>query len=643
MNSITMKTILKSAGILMLAIMVSCLEDKKEQFTYSTESDSLFINQNYEKQEYRVPMRDGVTLFTSVYAPRNNGQKYPIILMRTPYSVGPYGVEKENYRTSLGPNPAMARDMYIFVYQDVRGQFMSEGKFDNMRPHQSVNESGETINESTDTFDTIEWLLANLEGHNGKVGQWGISYPGFYTAAGMINTHPALVAVSPQAPIADWFWDDFHHHGAFFLPHAFNFLTVFDQPKHGLTKVWPDRFKYPTDDGSEFYMGLVPLSKANEKYLGDSIQFWNAITEHPNYDDFWQSRNLLPHLKNINCAVLTVGGWFDAEDLYGPLKIYQTVEENNPAISNTIVMGPWSHGGWSRTDGDFLGDIHFGDKQSQFYNQNIVTPFFAHHLKGGESPDLPEAYMFETGTNQWRTFDTWPPEDLRYRNLYFKKKGDLSYRPPRATEFGADGFDSDPWDPVPFSQDEPIKMTKEYMVEDQRFVMERNDVIYYQTDILEEDLTVAGPIEANLVVTTNQTAADWVVKIIDVYPADHPPFPHQPQVDMANYHQMVRSEIFRGRFRNSYEEPEPFIPKETTEVKIPLQDVLHTFKKGHRIMVQIHSSWFPLVDLNPQTYVDNIFKADKADFVKAKHHIGRSGIQPSYIRIGVLKTEDPQS
>lgn len=624
---------------IIVAYIQGCTSDSSEtsgSVEDFIENDSLFIVTTYEKAEHRIPMRDGVTLFTSVYAPTDKSVQYPIILVRTPYSVAPYGTTKGDYKTSLGPNMLLARDKYIFVYQDVRGQFMSEGTFVNMKPHSSTNEEGKSINESTDTFDTIDWLIKNLENNNGKVGQWGISYPGFYTAAGMIDSHPALVAASPQAPIADWFWDDFHHHGAFFLPHTFNFLTVFDQPKHGLTKEWPERFQYNTEDGYDFYMDIEPLSKAKEKYLGDSLDFWNEITQHPNYDQFWQDKNILPHLKNINCAVLTVGGWFDAEDLYGPLNIYKEIEENNPISKNAIVMGPWSHGGWRRTDGSHLGNVHFGGKHSEFYNTDIITPFFAHHLKAKENPKLPEAYMFETGTNKWRTFDSWPPEGLTYKNLYFKQNSALSYTPPRANEYGTDVFISDPWDPVPYVEEIPTKMTKEYMTDDQKFLLNRDDVLYYQTGVLSEDLTVAGPIDLNISVSTDQSAADWVVKIIDVYPSDHPSFPHQPDKSMANYHQMVRSDVLRGRFRNSYETPEAFTPKETATINIQLQDVLHTFKKGHRVMVQVQSSWFPIVDINPQKYVENIFEAKTEDFVKATHRIGRHGVAPSYVRIGIL-------
>lgn len=620
-------------GLFLFAILFSCELEKETYSPKRTEDDSLYVLQNYDKQEVYVSMRDGVKLFTAVYTPKEKGS-YPIILFRTPYSVSPYGTAPEDYRKDLGPNMELVKDKYIFVYQDVRGKFMSEGEFVNMTPHQgAVN--GKRINESTDTFDTIEWLIANTD-NNGKVGQWGISYPGFYTAAGMIDSHPALKAVSPQAPIADWFFDDFHHHGAFFPSHAFGFFTSFGVKRDSLTTEWPERFDFGTEDGYAFYKDMTPLSKANELYLNHEIAFWDEMVAHPNYDQFWQDRNLLPHLHNVNCAVLTVGGWYDAEDLYGPLKIYQEVEKNNPKTKNTLIMGPWGHGGWRRTDGDFLGDVHFGEKTSTFFNHEVLTPFFTYYLKGEGEADMAEAIMFETGTNRWRTFDQWPPADLQSSKLYFKEQKQLSYTPPAANKYGVDMFKSDPANPVPFTQYPNLRIPKPYMVEDQSFIMNRDDIVYYVTEELEEDLTLAGPISAHLVVKTDQSAADWIVKIIDVYPSDHPANPHQPEKMMGGYHQMVRSEAIRGRFRNSYEKPEAFVPKQDEVIDLELQDVLHTFKKGHRLMVQIQSSWFPLVDINPQHYVKNIFEADKEDFVQAKHYIGRSGINPSYIKIGIL-------
>ncbi|MFY0628493.1 MAG: CocE/NonD family hydrolase [Reichenbachiella sp.] len=637
MNNI--KTLLFSVITL---VFLACQPEKETTIfnPVRTNNDSLYIVNNYNKEELYIPMRDGTKLFTAIYSPVEKTEEYPIILFRTPYSVKPYGVEKKDYRLDLGPNMDLVKDRYIFVYQDVRGQFMSEGTFINMTPVTTVNESGIRINESTDTYDTIDWLIENVDGNNGKVGQWGISYPGFYTVAGMINSHPALVAASPQAPIADWFFDDFHHNGAFFLPHTFNFFSFFDLPKKGKMKTFGPRFEFPTNDGSEFYKSITPLSNVNDLYFGDSISYWNKMVEHPNYDQFWQDRNILPHLKNINCAVMTVAGWYDAEDLYGPFNIYQTIEKDNPTIENMLVVGPWSHGGWRRTEGDNLGDVHFGEKTSDYYNQEAMYHFFTYHLKGKGSLELPEALMFETGTNQWKSFDEWPPKVTTSR-LYFNKNQALSFTPPKINEFGMDIFKSDPTNPVPFTQYDDLKMPKAYMVEDQSFVADRKDVLVYSTEELNEAITLAGSMEVNLVVKTDQGDADWIVKLIDVYPENHAPNPHQPTKKMGGYQQMIRSEVLRGRFRNSYENPEPFEKMTEETVKITLQDVLHTFKPGHKIMIQVQSTWWPLVDLNPQKYVENIFKAQEEDFVKAQHFVGRSGINPSFIKVGILESKDP--
>ncbi len=622
-------------GLIVTIIWTSC-EQGSEFAQYAPSQDSLYIIENYDKSEVYITMRDGARLFTAIYTPKDRSEEYPIILYRTPYSVRPYGTSANEYRTSLGPSSQFVRDGYIFVYQDVRGTYMSEGEFVNMTPHLPTKQGPADTDESTDTYDTIDWLIENLEGNNGKVGQWGISYPGFYTAAGMIDTHPALVAASPQAPIADWWYDDFHHHGAFFLNHAFGFFANFGRPRPEPTQKRGPRFDYNDNNAFDFFRDLGPLSNVKSKYFGDSITFWNELATHPNYDEFWKKRNILPHLQNIKCAVLTVGGWYDAEDLYGPLAVYQSIERNNPSIYNGLVMGPWSHGAWARTDGSSLGNVHFGSNTSHFYNENIIYPFFRHYLKDDIELELPEAYIFETGTNQWRTFDSWPPKQLIYRNLFLHKGKYLAFQSPRESEFGMDEFISDPFDPVPYTEDEVIRMTKEYMTDDQSFVNERKDILYYVTDPLEDDITIAGPIEANLVVATSQTAADFVVKLIDVYPESHPPFPHQPDQNMGNYHQMVRSEVLRGRFRENKTAPIPFIPNNQEEVRIPLQDVLHTFKRGHKIMVQIQSTWFPLVDINPQTYVDNIFEADSSHFVQARHRVFRSGVQPSYISFGTV-------
>jgi putative CocE/NonD family hydrolase len=599
------------------------------------------VRELYVKQEQMIPMRDGVRLFTSIYVPKDASRKYPILLVRTPYSVGPYG--KDQYRSTLGPSNRFDASGYIFVYQDVRGCFLSEGQFEDMRPHIDLNlKTGPgDIDESSDTYDTIDWLVKNIPNNNGRVGQWGISYPGFYTAAGMIDAHPALQAVSPQAPIADWFFDDFHHHGAFFLPHGFNFISQFSQPRPEPTTKSAKRFEHGTPDGYQFFLDLGPLKNANERYFRERLVLWNRMVDHPNYDAFWQARNLLPHLRKVPPAVLTVGGWFDAEDLYGPLKIYRQVKKDNPGIFNALVMGPWQHGGWNRTPGDRLGDIHFGAPTASFFQQHIEFPFFEHYLKSQGDLRLPEAYVFETGVNRWRQFDHWPPKNLQKKTLYFQGKGRLTFDPPADEADVYDDYISDPAKPVPFSERIGIGMSVEYMTDDQRFAGRRPDVLVYQTDVLADDVTLAGPIQAELLVATSGTDADWVVKLIDVYPNDAKDYPNMRLGEhLGGYQMMVRSEVIRGRFRNSYDRPEPFVSDEPTRVPLELLDVLHTFKKGHRIMVQVQSTWFPLVDRNPQKYVANIYRADAADFIKATQRVYRSRNHPTRLEVGVLPTQE---
>ncbi len=605
------------------------------------ESDpTQFVRDHYTKHEFQVPMRDGVRLFTTVYIPKDTTQQYPFILARTPYSVRPYG--EDQYRTGLGPSRHFGKEGFIFVYQDVRGRFMSEGEFVNMRPHIDNKLTAQDIDESSDTYDTIQWLLENIPNNNGKVGMWGVSYPGFYVAAGMIDAHPALVAVSPQAPIADWYFDDFHHHGAFFLPHGFNFMASFGQARPEPTTKRGERFDHGTPDGYQFFLDLGPLKNANDRHFKGEIAFWNKIVEHPNYDEFWQARNILPHLYNVPPAVMTVGGWFDAEDLYGPLKIYRAVERNNPGISNTIVMGPWPHGGWNRSDGDRLGLIHFDGKHSLMFREQIQLPFFNYHLKGKGSSDLSEAYVFETGVNRWRKFDQWPPAEAQPRQLYFHQDGQLSFEPVTTQDDAYDEYVSDPSKPVPFTEDVATGMTRNYMTDDQRFAARRTDVLTYQTPVLDAAVTLAGPILADLWVATSGTAGDWVVKLIDVFPNDAPDYDDTPRgKHMGGYQMMVRSEVIRGRYRNSYEYPEPFISNEPTNVTLELLDVLHTFKVGHRIMVQIQSTWFPLVDRNPQKYVDNIFLAQVEDFIKTTNRVYRSQQHPTRLRVGVLPALAP--
>src|SRR5215471_2315592 len=425
------------------------------------------VRERYTKQEQLVAMRDGVKLFTSIYVPKDTTKKYPILLNRTPYSVGPYGTDR--YRTGLGPSEDFDSEGYIFVFQDVRGCYMSEGEFDNMRAHVDKKMTDKDVDESSDTYDSIEWLIKNVPNHNGRVGQWGISYPGFYSSAGMIDAHPALKAVSPQAPVSDFYFDDFHHHGAFFLPHAFNFYGRFGHPRPKPTTDRSRPFKYiDTPDGYQFFLDIGPLKNVNDRHFKYEIAFWNQMIEHPNYDEFWQSRNILPHLKKVAPAVMTVGGWFDAEDLYGPLNTYRAIEKQNPGIFNVLVMGPWRHGGWNRSDGDRLGNISFGDKTARYYQKNIELAFFEHFLKDKGENKLHEATMFETVANRWREFDKWPPANTTKKSLYFQDNGKLSFDPPTENSDANDDYISDPKKPVPFTEVIDTRMTVEYMTDDQR-------------------------------------------------------------------------------------------------------------------------------------------------------------------------------
>ena len=583
------------------------------------------VRADYTKQEFRIRMRDGKKLFTVVYRPRDTSRTYPIMLNRTPYSVAPYGVDQ--LPLSLGPSDELAEEGFIFAYQDVRGSMMSEGEFINMTPYNPDKKGPGDIDESTDAYDTIDWLVKNIANNSGKVGMWGISYPGFYAAAGMIDAHPALKAVSPQAPIADWFvGDDFHHNGAFYLAHAFGFLSSFGYPRPGLTAQFHSAFEFPTPDGYDFFLKMGALSEINEKYLKNKVPFWNEILRHGNYDDFWQARNLRPHLKNIKPAVMTVGGWFDAEDLFGTLQVYRSVEASSPGAYNILVMGPWYHGAWARSGGDTLGNLRFGSDTSLFYRKEIEFPFFMHFLKGRDSLNLPEAYVFATGNNEWQKKDQWPPAGTRPRNLYFQANEKLSWnQDPEDAASPFDEYVSDPAKPIPYTLETNTRMTREYMVDDQRFASRRPDVLTYATEELKRDLTVAGPVAPRLSVSTSGTDSDFIVKLIDVYPDNTPD-------QMGGFQQLVRGEAFRGKYRNSFTNPEPFVPGEVAKIEYQMPDIFHTFRKGHRIMVQIQSTWFPLIDRNPQQFLD-IYRAEKTDFRKATQRIYRSRHDPSYITI----------
>jgi uncharacterized protein len=604
-----------------------------------------YIRSHYTKFEYRIPMRDGVRLFTAVYVPNDASAKkrYPLLLVRTPYSTAPYGAER--YGERLGPSAAYEKEGFIFVFQDVRGRNMSEGEFVDVRPHRATKRGPKETDESTDTYDTIDWLVKNVPGNNDRAGMWGISYPGYYSSAGAIDSHPALKAVSPQAPIGDWFWDDMHRHGAFNLGLAFNFFAAFGKarPQPIASEEW-ERFEHGTPDGYQFFLELGPLSNADARHFKGGISFWNDMVAHPNYDDFWKARNILPHLRNIKAAVLTVGGWYDTEDLYGPLQTYRSIEKQNPGISNMLMMGPWPHGGWMRTEGSSLGDADFGFATSNTYLE-LSLSFFKYHLKGGEKPDLPEAMVFETGANRWRRLDAWPPRNVKQARLYFQPKEGLAFTPPSGSGTSLfDEFISDPNRPVPYTAEISSGWAKNYMAEDQRFASRRPDVLVYQTEPLEKGLTFAGPLEAELWVSTTGTDADWVVKLIDVNPGKMPGWTRADdeggKKNPGSQQTLVRGEPFRGRFRDSYSEPKPFKPGEPTRVRFVINDVFHTFQRGHRVMIQVQSSWFPFIDRNPQTFVPNIFEAKESDFVKATHRVYRSASNPSFVQVNVLPSAD---
>lgn len=593
-----------------------------------------FTSDDYIKQEYKVEMRDGIKLHTVVYRPENIEDELPFLVKRTPYSCRPYG--EDNMPRSIHSNPYLVEDGYIFVCQDVRGRWMSEGQYSTMTPNVPGPEGPD---ESSDTYDTIEWLLANIPGNNGKVGQYGISYPGFYTAAGLPNAHPALVASSPQAPIADFFFDDFHHHGAYLMSYWYA-TNLFGYQHDGPTDTsWYSLPDLPSRDGYWFYLNrMEPLTKAS-KYYGEDNFFWQEIINHPNYDSFWQSRSILPYLENIDHAVLVVGGWFDAEDLYGPLNIYKTIEENNPGIPNTIVMGPWSHGDWAGRNGpQIVGDIYFGDDLSGFFKEQVEAPFFRQYLKGWTSEDLPEAWMFDTGLKEWKRYQQWPPDQSTRETWYVHGDGSLDRREPAPGDQEYSEYESKIWSPVPYIETPLVTFTpRDYMTSDQRFAARRTDVLTFETPVLSNDLTISGEILANLQVSTSGTASDWIVKLIDVYPPSVRESEHtHGNVELDNYHQMVRSEVIRGRFRDSYADPKPFEPGKVTYVDLPLQDVNHTFKIGHKVQIQIQSTFFPYIDLNPQKYVDNIFKADSSDFQNAIQRVYHSPGRATSIEMDVL-------
>lgn len=592
-----------------------------------------YIRANYTKYEYQIPMRDGTKLFTVVYSPKDRSKTYPMIMQRTPYTVGPYGSDK--YKTRLGPDAMFEKEGFIFVFQDVRGKFMSEGEYVNMRPQDAYKRGKKAVDDATDTYDSIDWLVKNVDNNNGKVGMHGTSYPGYYTSVAAINSHKALKAISPQAPIADWFFDDFHRNGAFVVPMAFLFFDTFDKQREKPHAHWPEGMKRETTDGYDFFLKLGPLSNVNKKYFHGKRPFWNELTEHPNYDEYWQARNILPHLNKVKPATLVVGGWYDTEDLYGPLETYQSMSKNNKKDNVKMIMGPWYHGQWNRGKGNKLGEADFGFDTSKWFQKSVLLPFFNHHLKGKKDPNLAKATMFETGANRFRHFDAWPPKNAEKETLFLDEKQVLVASKPKHSESASDWV-SDPNKPVPHSAKISRGWDKPYMVEDQRFAARRSDVLVFETPVMEQDKTIAGAIDLNLWFSTSQSSADIVVKLVDVFPSINE---NTDKVDRerANRHELVRWGVIRGRFRDSMSDPKPFVPNKPTKVSFELYDVLHTIKRGHKLQIQIQSSMFPFIDRNPQHYVDNIFNAKEVDFVKATHKIYHSAKYPSSISFGTIK------
>lgn len=605
--------------------------------SHAENADSAWFRDNYIKQEQYITMRDGIRLFTSIYIPKDNAEKHPILMTRTPYSCAPYG-EKEYKNYWSNHYKTYLKEHYILVMQDVRGRWMSEGTFVDVRPFATDKKDKSVIDEASDTYDTIDWLVKNIEGNNGNVGVFGISYPGFYSTMASLSKHPALKAVSPQAPVTDWFMgDDFHHNGAFFALDGFAFYSSFGKPRPAPTTVGPKGFDFRSQDNYEFFLRTGALSNL-ARLMGDSVAFWKDLYAHPNYDAWWKARNVRNFVENVpnGTATLVVGGLFDAEDCYGAWNTYKAIE-SKAKNNNKIVMGPWFHGQWAGrgSDGSSLGNVQFGSKTSEWYATNIEVPFFNYYLKGkGNVDNIKEANVFFTGENNWKQLPQWPPADMKPTNIYLQEKGALGWKAP-ANPTGFSQYVSDPNKPVPYTEDVHLRRTREYMTDDQRFAARRPDVLVFQTDTLTDDVTLAGPVIADLLVSTTGTDADFVVKLIDVFP-DNFSYSANDKYPMGGYQMLVRGEIMRGRFRNSFEKPEAFVPNKIAEVKYTLPDVAHTFKKGHRIMIQVQSSWFPLADRNPQQFVDIYHCTDK-DFIKATINVYHNAQHASSIILPVIK------
>jgi putative CocE/NonD family hydrolase len=602
--------------------------------------DSTWVYNNYTKKEVNIKMRDGISLFTTIYEPKDQSEKHPILMIRTPYSCAPYGQTEISPRLYKSYYIDYLKEGYIFVMQDVRGRWMSEGDYEDVRPFKKNKKAKET-DESTDTYDAIDWLVKNVKNNNNNVGVFGISYPGFYATEAALSNHPSLKAVSPQAPVTEWFLgDDFHHNGALAIMDAFSFYYSFGMPRPKPTKIGSPGFKFPVQDNYAFYLKTGAF-KNYEPLFKDSIRFWKQLSQHPNYDQFWKERDARSGCYNIKPAMMVVGGLFDAEDCYGAWNLYKAIKNQSPKTNNRLVMGPWSHGGWGgRAQGSSLGNIRFESKTSEYYQKNIEIKFFNYYLKNkGSVNDLAMANVFFSGENKWYTFESWPPK-TENKKMYLGEKGSLSFdKPTQNKSFSK--YTSDPNKPVPYADGVHLRRTREYMTDDQRFASRRTDVLVFTTEILSEDVKVGGVLKAFLKTAISTTDADFVVKLIDVYPDDYKYdslFCCEEKgfnAEMGGYQMLVRGEIMRGRYRKSFEFPEAFTPMKIEDVNFELPDIAHTFKKGHRIMVQIQSSWFPLFDRNPQDFV-NIYTCNDTDFRSSDIWIYHDNINSSYIELPIL-------
>jgi uncharacterized protein len=615
--------------ILLLIVISSCGR--------LTAQSNNFVKENFKKIDTTITMRDGVKLYTIIYIPKDQSQQHAFLMERTPYSVAPYG--EDHYARSLGPNAELMKENYIFVYQDVRGRYMSEGVNLEVTPFIPNKKDKTQVDESSDTYDTVDWLLKNIQNNNGRVGLYGISYPGFYATASLPDAHSAIKAVSPQAPVTDEFiGDDANHNGAFFLLDNFDFMNYFGKERSGPVQDYGSQiFDAKIRDAYNFFLKLGPIKNTQSpQYFNRKSYIWNEYLAHDTYDNYWKSRNIRQYLKNIKVPTLVVGGWFDAEDLFGSLHTYEAIETQSPDNKNLLVMGPWTHGAWARGVWDKFGTYDFGSNTSKFFQDSLQTVFFNYYLKDKGDFNIAKATMFQTGSNEWKTYDSWPPKNVRPFSLYLKENHSLSFeakRAPSKNNIAYDEYVSDPANPVPYTNGIYGRRNNEYMVEDQRFAASRPDVLVYETVALNKDMTISGKIVADLFVSLSTTDADFIVKLIDVLPDNEVTPASLPKgTVMAGYQRLVRAEVMRGKFRNSYEKPEPFVPGKISEVTINLNDVDHVFKKGHKIMVQVQSSWFPLIDRNPQKFL-RIPDADENDFQKSTIRLYHDGSHISKISL----------